>query len=62
MGGSKKTDLNDPRHPSDDENQETLAAVDEGIRDAQAGRSVPIEKVREALPQWITASSSRKER
>ena len=37
-----------------------LAAIDEGIRDADAGRTVPIEQVRRLLPKWITASSSRR--
>ena len=47
----------------DDEDEETLAAIDEGIHDAEAGRTVPIEEVRKLLPQWIiTASSSRKKR
>ncbi|HKM83227.1 MAG TPA: hypothetical protein VJY15_19990 [Candidatus Acidoferrum sp.] len=46
----------------DDEDEKTLAAIDEGLRDAKAGRTVPIEEVRKRLPKWITASSSRKER
>jgi predicted transcriptional regulator len=47
---------------ADDEDEATLAAIDEGIRDAKAGRSVPAEEVRKLLPKWITASSTRKER
>ena len=47
---------------SRDEDAATLAAIDEGLRDAKAGRAIPIEEVRKLLPQWITASSSRKER
>ena len=59
----KKLDLDDPAPILDDEDEETLAAIDEGIRDAEAGRTLPIEEVRKLLPQWITtASSSRKER
>ena len=46
----------------DDEDPDTLAAIDEGIRDAEAGRTVPIEEVRKLLPQWITASSFPKKR
>jgi len=46
----------------DDEDEQTLAAIDEGIRDAEAGRTVPPDEVRKRLPQWITDSSSRKER
>ena len=64
MAGVKKVDLDDPAPIlDDDEDEETLAAIDEGIRDAEAGRTVPIEEVRKLLPQWITtASSSRKGR
>ena len=35
----------------DDEDEETLAAIDEGIRDAEAGRVIPAEKARELLPK-----------
>jgi predicted transcriptional regulator len=61
---AKATEINfdDPAPILDEEDQETLAAIDEGIRDAEAGRTVPIEEVRKLSPQWITASSSRKER
>jgi predicted transcriptional regulator len=45
-----------------EEDEETLAAIDEGIGDAETGRSVPIEQVRGLLPKWIAASSSRQER
>jgi predicted transcriptional regulator len=46
----------------DEEDEATLAAIDEGIRDAKAGRTVPMDKVRKLLPKWITDFSSRKER
>ena len=46
----------------DHEDEETLAAIDEGIRDADAGRTAPAEEVRDLLPQWTTASSTRKKR
>ena len=63
MADVKKLDLDDPAPILDDEDDETLAAIDEGIRDAEAGRTVPIEEVRKLLPRWITtASSSRKGR
>ena len=62
MAEVKKLDFDDPAPLLDEEDEETLAAIDEGIRDAEAGRTVPIEEVRKLLPQWITASSSRKER
>jgi hypothetical protein len=35
----------------------TLAAIDEGLRDAKSCRTVPVEQVRELLPKWIFASS-----
>ena len=62
MAEAKRLDLNDPSPIPEEEDEETLAAIDEGIRDADAGRTVPIEEVRKLLPQWITASASRKER
>ena len=42
---------------SHDEDEETLAAIDEGISDAKAVRVVPADEVRKLLPQWIIASS-----
>ena len=62
MAELNKLDLNNPPPILDEENEETLAGIDEGIRDAEAGRAVPIEEVRDLLPQWITESSSRKKR
>jgi predicted transcriptional regulator len=63
MADLDKLDLNNEAFIADDEDDETLAAIDEGIRDAEAGRAVPIEEVQKLLPQWIaTTSSSRKER
>jgi len=44
-----------------DEDEATLAAIDEGLRDAKTGSAILIEEVRKLLPQWITASSSRNE-
>jgi predicted transcriptional regulator len=62
MAKAKKFELENPDPVLDDEDEETLAAIDEGVRDVEAGRVVPAEKVRELLPQWITASSTRKSR
>ena len=58
MADVKKLDLNDPAPILDDDEEETLAAIDEGIRDEEAGRTFPIEEVRKRLPQWITTVSS----
>jgi predicted transcriptional regulator len=58
MAGTKELDFDDPIRLLDNEGEEDLAAVDEGIRDAEAGRTVTMEEVRKLMPRWITASSS----
>ena len=62
MAESKKLFLEDPAPILDEEDEETLAAIEEGIRDADEGRTVPIQEVRKQMREWITASSSPKER
>jgi hypothetical protein len=62
MVKAKEFELEKQAPAADDEDQATLAAIDEGVRDAKAGRTTPLEQVRKLLPRWITASSSRKER
>jgi predicted transcriptional regulator len=62
MAKTKKFELESPAPILGEEDEETLAAIDEGIRDAKAGRIVPSEEVRKRLPKWITASSTRKGR
>jgi predicted transcriptional regulator len=49
----KKFDLENPAPVVDDEDEETLAAIkeDEGMRDVEAGRTVPAEEVRRLLPE-----------
>ena len=59
---TKELDLGKPAPTTEDEDEKTLAAIDEGIRDAEAGRTIPIEQVRKRLHKWTTASSSRKGR
>jgi len=59
MAKSKKFDLGNPVPVVDDEDEETLAAIGEGIRDAEAGRTVPAEEVRRLLPKWTSGSSTR---
>jgi predicted transcriptional regulator len=49
-------------HKAEAEDDETLAAIDEGVRDADAGRTLPLDEVRRLLPQWITETSSHKKR
>ena len=58
----KELDRVHPLPAIEDEDEKTLAAIDEGIRDVEAGRITPIEEVRKRLHKWITASSSRKGR
>ena len=62
MAKPKEFDLDNPAPLIDDEDEETLASIDEGIRDADAGRTTPTQEARKLLPKWITASSSRKGR
>jgi predicted transcriptional regulator len=62
MAKASGIDFDVPAPIDEEEDEETLAAIDEGIRDAESGRTVPIEEVRKLLPKWITDSSSRKER
>jgi predicted transcriptional regulator len=62
MAKSKKFDLENPAPVIDEEDEESLAAIDEGIRDAETGRTVPAEEVRRLMPKWTTASSTRKKR
>ena len=62
MAKPKKFEFDIPDPALEDEDEETLAAIDEGVRDAEAGRTVHVEEVRKRLPQWITASSTRKGR
>jgi predicted transcriptional regulator len=62
MAKVKESDIQKAVPVTDDEDEATLAAIDEGIRDAKAGRSVPAEEVRKLLPKWTTGSSTRKER
>jgi hypothetical protein len=62
MAKAHKFDLENPAPILDEEDEETLCAIDEGVRDAQAGRTISAEEVRKRLPKWITASSTRKER
>jgi len=42
--------------------EKTLAAIDRGIKDADEGRTVPIDEVRKMIPQWISRFESQKPR
>jgi hypothetical protein len=62
MAKAKEFDFEKPVPVIHDEDQGTLASIDEGIRDAKAGRTTTLEQVRKLLPQSITESFSRRER
>ena len=51
MAKAKEFDLEKPTPVIEDEAEETLAAIDQGIRDADAGRTTPVEEVRKLLHQ-----------
>jgi predicted transcriptional regulator len=51
MAKAKKFDIESSAPVFDDEDEETLAAIDEGLRDAEAGRTVPAAEVRRLLPE-----------
>lgn len=40
----------------------TLTAIDRGIKDADEGRTVPIDEVRNMIPKWISKFESQKPR
>ena len=45
MGKTKESYIEKPVPVEDEEDEATLAAIDEGIADAKAGRTVPAEQV-----------------
>jgi len=53
-----RIDLNRPVELPANEDEETLAAIDRGIRDADAGRLTPLDEVEKLLPEWISKFSS----
>jgi len=40
---------------ADEEDEKTLAAIDEGIEDAKLGRALAADEVRKLGPKWTTA-------
>ena len=62
MGKAKKIPLDEPVSILDDEDQETLAAIDRAVKAADEGLVVPLEKVRQRMKTWLTRSSSPKTR
>ena len=54
MAKAKKFDFDETVSVADDE--ETLAAINEGIADSAAGRMFSTDEVRKLLPKWISDS------
>jgi predicted transcriptional regulator len=55
-------DLNQSIPVTEEEDEETLAAIDRGIQAADEGRTVPIDKVRKMIPTWISKFDSQSRR
>jgi predicted transcriptional regulator len=51
MAKPKKFGLENPAPVVDDKDEKTLAAIAEGMRDAEVGRTVPAEEVRQLLAE-----------
>jgi len=47
---------------TEEEDEETLAAIDRGIKDADEGRTVSLDEARKMIPKWISKFESRKRR
>jgi predicted transcriptional regulator len=60
MGKVKKVDLDEPASILEEEDEATLAAIDRGVKAADEGRVVPLEKVRQRMKTWLTKFSSPK--
>ncbi len=45
-----------------DEDEETLAAIDRGIKAADEGRTVSLEEVRKMISEWTRKFEARKQR
>ena len=55
-------DLNQSISLIEEEDQETLAAIDRGIQAADEGRTVSIDEVRTMIPKWISKFDSQSRR
>jgi predicted transcriptional regulator len=60
MGSVKKLDFDQPDSIPDEEDEETLAAIDRGVKAADEGRVVSMEEARRRIETWLTKSSSPK--
>jgi predicted transcriptional regulator len=55
-------DLNQSIPSIEEEDEETLAAIDRGIEAADEGRTVPSDEVRKMIPEWISKFDTRNRR
>lgn len=55
-------DLNQSIPLVEEEDEETLAAIDRGIKDADEGRTVSSDEVRKMIPEWISKFDTRNRR
>ena len=62
MAEAKNEEVKQVAPTLDEEDEETLAAIDRGIQSADEGRVVALEEVRERMNRWLTKSSSLKTR
>jgi len=62
MAEVTKIDFNRPAPFPQEEDEETLAAIDRAIKQADEGRTVPLEDVRKMIPEWISKFESQKKR
>ena len=60
MGEMKPADQFTSTEEEVEVDEETLAAIDRGIKAADEGRVVPLEEARRRMQEWHTKSSSRK--
>ncbi len=58
MGHLKNPEFTEADSILDEEDEATLAAIDEGIKAADEGRVVSEEEVRKLIPQWISKFST----
>ena len=62
MAEAKPDDLFVSTEEAVEVDAETAAAIERGIKDADEGRTVALDEVREMIPEWISKFESRKRR
>lgn len=62
MADANKIDFDNPAPILEEEDEETLAAIDRGIKQADEGRLVPLEEAHRRVHEWLTRSSTPKKR